>query len=372
MPWPRSASPYAASSATAPDRSSRTTPAKPISAAFRRRVGAARSSRHRSGRAGPPRPPVRRPQRAWCRLPGWEGCEKIRIHVRINLADLASTADCGWKGFAEPLRSRPERCSTTPVGSTLIRALEELVCVATAAQAALAVELDESQRANQAPRCAGRPAGPRRRGAGGARAAESHHRGQRHLGLAKIVAAELPRTWAAWRAGRITEWKATLIARETACLTREDRAAVDAAVAATPTGSSGWATASWRGLPAGGLPARPESLRDQAAPGGGRPRRHPAAGARRDDLAHRLLPVKHGVAVLRRPHADGRLRPGRGRPRTKGQVMADTLVDSVLAAATTATMPRPVGSPPHRTAGHPPGRRLAGPGDDRRRPLRHQ
>ena len=42
---------------------------------------------------------------------------------------------------------------------------------------------------------------------------------------------ELPHTWAAWRAGRITEWKATLVARETACLSREDRAAVDAAVA---------------------------------------------------------------------------------------------------------------------------------------------
>src|SRR4051794_14231986 len=60
---------------------------------------------------------------------------------------------------------------------------------------------------------------------------ESHHRGQRHLGLATIVPTELPHTWSAWRGGRITEWKATLITRETACLSREDRAAVDAAVA---------------------------------------------------------------------------------------------------------------------------------------------
>ena len=75
---------------------------------------------------------------------------------------------------------------------------------------------------------------------------ESHHRGQRHLGLAKIVSTELPHTWAAWRAGRITEWKATLIARETACLTREDRAAVDAAVAADADSWSGWVIASWR------------------------------------------------------------------------------------------------------------------------------
>jgi hypothetical protein len=48
------------------------------------------------------------------------------------------------------------------------------------------------------------------------------------------VTRELPHTWAAWRTGRITEWTATLIARETACLTREDRAAVDEIVAGDP------------------------------------------------------------------------------------------------------------------------------------------
>ena len=61
---------------------------------------------------------------------------------------------------------------------------------------------------------------------------ESPHRGQRHLGLARIVQRELPHTWAAWRAGRSTEWRATVIARETACLTLEDRLAVDEFVAA--------------------------------------------------------------------------------------------------------------------------------------------
>jgi hypothetical protein len=48
------------------------------------------------------------------------------------------------------------------------------------------------------------------------------------------VTRELPHTWAAWRTGRITEWTATLIARETACLTREDRAEVDEIVAGDP------------------------------------------------------------------------------------------------------------------------------------------
>ena len=116
-----------------------------------------------------------------------------------------------------------------------IRSLEELVCAATAAQAALAAELDQSQRAEQA--ALGVPAAQQGRGVAAQVALarrESHHRGQRHLGLAKVVATELPHTWRAWRAGRITEWKATLIARETACLSRDDRAAVDAAVAGDP------------------------------------------------------------------------------------------------------------------------------------------
>ena len=116
-----------------------------------------------------------------------------------------------------------------------IRALEQLVCTATAAQAKLAADFDVSQRAEQAVR--GVPAARRGHGVAaqvGLARRESHHRGQRHLALAKIITRELPCTWAAWRTGRITEWTATLIARETACLTREDRATVDATIAGDP------------------------------------------------------------------------------------------------------------------------------------------
>jgi hypothetical protein len=87
-----------------------------------------------------------------------------------------------------------------------IRALEELVCVATAAQALLSAELDESRRASEAER--GVPVMRRGRGVASEVALarrESPHAGQRHLGLATIVRCEPPCTWAAWRAGRITE-----------------------------------------------------------------------------------------------------------------------------------------------------------------------
>ena len=77
-----------------------------------------------------------------------------------------------------------------------IRSLEQLVCAATAAQAALAAELDHSQRADQA--ALGVPAAQQGRGVAAQIALarrESHHRGQRHLSLAKVVAGELPHTW---------------------------------------------------------------------------------------------------------------------------------------------------------------------------------
>ena len=99
-----------------------------------------------------------------------------------------------------------------------IRALERLVCTATAAQASLAAELEQSRST------AHQVAHARR---------ESPHRGQRHLALARIVRGELPHTWAAWRDGRVTEWQATLMARETAC-TSSRSLSVGAALTSRP------------------------------------------------------------------------------------------------------------------------------------------
>ena len=75
------------------------------------------------------------------------------------------------------------------------------------------VELDTSIRASEED--AGIP--PARRGRGvaamlGLARRESPHRAARRLSLAKVTATELPHTWAAWRAGRVTEWRTTLIA----------------------------------------------------------------------------------------------------------------------------------------------------------------
>jgi hypothetical protein len=56
---------------------------------------------------------------------------------------------------------------------------------------------------------------------------DSPTRGGRHLGLAKALVHEMPHTLAALQCGALSEWRATLIARESACLSVEDRRSLD-------------------------------------------------------------------------------------------------------------------------------------------------
>ena len=110
----------------------------------------------------------------------------------------------------------------------LVAALEHLKCRAEGAQVMASVALDAMQRTEQA--AAGVPVERQGQGVGLQLALarrESHHRGRQHLGLARALASELPCTLQALRCGQITEWRATVVARETACLSREHRAEVD-------------------------------------------------------------------------------------------------------------------------------------------------
>ena len=118
----------------------------------------------------------------------------------------------------------------------LLRALEELKCAAEGAQAEVTAAFDHSQRAQAAQH--GQPAERQGRGIAHQVALarrESPHRGQRHLGLARILHTELPCTRRALREGRITEWTAMLVARETACLSLEHRMIVDETIAGDPS-----------------------------------------------------------------------------------------------------------------------------------------
>ncbi len=198
----------------------------------------------------------------------------------------------------------------------LIRALEELKCAAEAMQAAVSADFDASQRADQAAR--GIPKERQGRGIAAQVALarrESPHRGQQHLGLAKILRDELPHTMAAFRAGRITEWKATIVARETACLSLDDRRAVDTDLASNPERIEAMGDAELAAA------AREHAYRLDAQSYVERRRR--AEADRRVTLRpapdvmsqlSTLLPVKAGVAVYAALTSRGRPAPRRGRP----------------------------------------------------------
>lgn len=213
-----------------------------------------------------------------------------------------------------------------------IRALEELQCAAAARQALLTREFDESQRAAGA----GRGVKQARQGRGvalqvGLARRESHHRGKQHLGLARVVPTEMPHTWRAFRAGRISEYRVQLLARETACLSLADRRRVDSVLAGDPDALESMGDRE--------LVAEAKKLAYRLDPESVIERRSRAEKDRRvtirpaPDVMSRLsalLPVAQGVGVyatLTR-HAD-RLR-GAGDSRTRGQIMADTLVEQVM------------------------------------------
>ncbi len=210
-----------------------------------------------------------------------------------------------------------------------IRDLEDLKSAMAARQARHAVAFDLLQRREQAR--LGVPA--EKLGAGvGAQIAlarrESPARGGRLLGLAKALITEMPHTLAALETGQLNEWRATLLVRETACLTAADRAAVDEELA--PDAGT-FAGAGDRSLVAAARAAAyrrdPRSVTERAAHAASE--RHVSLRPAPDAMTclTALLPVTAGVAVYKAlsGHADT-LRAA-GDPRGRGQLMADALVE---------------------------------------------
>jgi hypothetical protein len=124
-----------------------------------------------------------------------------------------------------------------------LRALERLKAAAAAAQARISVDLDASVRAADAAH--GLPADRRGRGVAGQIAfarQESPYRGRQHLGLGKTLVSEMPHTLAALEQGLLSEWRATLLARETACLSVEHAGSSTPNCAPTPPSSKAGVT----------------------------------------------------------------------------------------------------------------------------------
>ncbi|WP_170944562.1 HNH endonuclease signature motif containing protein [Rhodococcus sp. 14-2483-1-1] len=125
-------------------------------------------------------------------------------------------------------------------GIDLISALETVKCVSVATQA---VVTDAVATAISAERKElGKPKAQWRSGIAsqiGLARRESPNRGGTHLGLARALVHEMPHTLARLKAGELNEWRVMILARETACLTVDDRRTIDERLCADPATLAG-------------------------------------------------------------------------------------------------------------------------------------
>ena len=142
------------------------------------------------------------------------------------------------------------------------------------------------------------------------------NRGGRHLGFARALVYEMPHTLAALQVGALSEWRATLIVRESACLSVEHRRALDAEMCAD--------VSALNGLGNKRIEAKAKSIAYRLDPPGGRGPRGAGTpgtlgvgppGAGLDDLRDRAAADAPGRRGVRLPAPyRGHLR---GRPRSR-------------------------------------------------------
>lgn len=219
-----------------------------------------------------------------------------------------------------------------------ITELEQLKSAAAAGQARAAAALDERRRAAEG--AAGVPL--RKRGKGLASEValarrDSPNRGNQHLGFAKALVHEMPHTLAALASGVLSEWRATLIVRESACLDVELRRTLDAELCADVSKLDGLGDKRLT-TEAKNIAYRldPQAIVDRAAKA--EADRTVTIRPAPDAMTYVtvLLPVAVGVGVyaaLKRSADttfDGR---------SRGQVMADTLVERVTGRPADAPEP---------------------------------
>ncbi|WP_193047536.1 HNH endonuclease [Mycolicibacterium baixiangningiae] len=206
--------------------------------------------------------------------------------------------------------------------------LEHVKAAAAAGQARAAAALDTARRAREA--AAGVPAAKRGRGLASEVALarrDSPARGGRHLGFAKALVFEMPHTLRALERGVLSEWRATLIVKESACLSVEHRRQLDAEMCADVSRLEGKGD---KGIEAAAKTIAyrldPQAVVDRAtrAPSERTVTCRPAP----DTMVYvtALLPVGQGVSVYA---ALKRSADTTFDDRSRGQVMADTLVERV-------------------------------------------
>ena len=200
--------------------------------------------------------------------------------------------------------------------------LERLKAAAAAAQARITEAFDASQR-RVAP--ALKPTGEVVRSITAQVALarrDSPARGQQHVGVALGLVRDLPQTLEALTHGRISEWRATLIVRETATLTREDRLQVDAELAPQLEGAGDRRVADLARKIAYRLDPGAALRRSQKAETDRRVTIRPAPDTMSNVTG--LLPVAQGVAVYAALRQHAKTLRSQGDLRAISQIMADT------------------------------------------------
>lgn len=209
-----------------------------------------------------------------------------------------------------------------------VERLERMKSAAAAAQARATALWRSKRRAAET--ATGVPAARRGRGLACEVALARHDspvRGGTHLGLASALVEEMPHTLAALECGALSEWRATLIVRESACLRVEHRRELDAELCADVSRLDGWgdkrvvaeAKAIAARLDVEAVVARSaKAAKDRCVTV------RPAPDTMTYVTA--LLPVAQGVAVYA---ALKRAADTTFDDRSRGQIMADTLVERV-------------------------------------------
>lgn len=161
---------------------------------------------------------------------------------------------------------------------------------------------------------------------------ESPRRGRTLTGLAWVLERELPYTMARFAAGEISEYRAQLVAQGTACLSRLDRGRVDAALAGELATLSDREVAARAKQIAYELDPHSVVERVARAEADRRVTIRPAPDCMA--LVSALLPMAQGVALYAALRREADQAQAVGDPRSRGQVMADTLVCRTTGQAT--------------------------------------
>jgi hypothetical protein len=215
----------------------------------------------------------------------------------------------------------------------LLGELEAVKNTAAAAQARLAVALEVATKADEARQ------GIRavRRGRGvpnqvGAALQSSPHTGAAFLGTARAWIMDMPYTFEALRTGVLSQWRATLLVRETAHLTVEDRARVDEEVC----GPAGLVVLARMGTKR--LVARIKELAGRLDVHACVKRNARAVTERRVSVRPApdlmvyltaLVPMQQGVQAYAQLKAHADAAKATGDERGAGQIMADTLIERI-------------------------------------------